>query len=281
MLRGDLESIEHAAFDQDLPEESDSPGLATLMLMRRLFARDAMQSLLDVPTIRVPWSRSRVAAIAAAACVGGIFTVSGFADTRAFLAARNTAALVGSECAHVELRLAKAEAIAGAAVASRAVDSRLEFALSMRRPVSRLIAEISNGATDAVHIEVLQFSSTEKASLSGVVKGGDRQHALAELTRFVNCLRALPYFEPGGDDEVAEVPGQPDCLRFRLDMAWSKSCAASRSAGSSPASCLPRPGCKWDSPVRPSSRDRAPSATSRPSLSAAKSSKHGSRLPSR
>lgn len=223
MLRGELEEIDKATFGWELPEEGAAPGLATLTLMGRLFDEKKVPSLLARPEIRVPWSRARIGSLVAAAAAGVALSVGAVADARGYMEASDERARVSAECARLEQQAFALESQAAPAGETSSRHPQLELALSMRRPISRLIAEVSNNATDRVYLEALEFSSTERITVRGVVKGRTRQEALAVLSQFVNGLRALAYFEADGQDEVNEVPGKPHCLRFQLGISWRNS----------------------------------------------------------
>ncbi|MCA8948809.1 MAG: hypothetical protein KDE27_04860 [Planctomycetes bacterium] len=223
LLRGDLDNIGEAEFEWELPDGPTGPRFATLMLLAALFREQPQPSLLAEPTVRVPWSRRRVAGIAAIAAVGLALGFAGVVNARRTVDASDELVRVESDCVQLEQQAALAEARVAPAADVVELEPQLELALSMRRPVSRLLAELSNSASDAIHVESLQFASTAKLTVAGLVRGETRQQALAELARFVAGLRALPYLEAGGQDEVKEVPGKPECLRFVLDVAWRNS----------------------------------------------------------
>jgi hypothetical protein len=105
-------------------------------------------------------------------------------------------------------------------VAAPEVDERLQAALVMRRPISRLLADVSNGAGSDLHIEDCRFASTERIVVSGVVQGESRQQALAAIATFARHLQDIPYVKIGGDEEIAEVPRLKNCFRFKLGMTW-------------------------------------------------------------
>ncbi|MCA8977572.1 MAG: hypothetical protein KDC98_22805 [Planctomycetes bacterium] len=222
MLRGDLEGIERPAVRYELADGAIEPGLATLMLLSRLADGEPLPSLLSAPTIRIPFRRSRVWAIAAMGLFGLALSWSAIVDVRAGFEVEDEVARTDAERLRLEQDLTGLEAIAAPLVETALERKRLDAALGMRRPVSRLIAEISNCATDAIHLESLQFASTATVAVGGVVKGSSRKAALEALTGFVDRLRTLSYLDPDGRDEVSEVPGASNCLRFRIVMSWGR-----------------------------------------------------------
>jgi hypothetical protein len=55
------------------------------------------------------------------------------------------------------------------------------------------------------------------------VEGDSRQEALAALAAFSRRLRGLSYVQADGQEEVGEIDGRSNRLRFRLGMAWRSS----------------------------------------------------------
>jgi hypothetical protein len=96
----------------------------------------------------------------------------------------------------------------------------LQRALSMRRPISRLLAEISNSCGGELHLEEIQFASKSPVVVSGHVEARTRQLALATMAEFTDKVHALPYLEARGQEEVSEVLGRPNHIRFRISLAW-------------------------------------------------------------
>lgn len=168
MLRGDLEAISRPSVDYTVAEDVEQPGLATLMLLHKLAASDVPRSLLAEPSIIVPWSAGKIVTLAATLAIGTAtswFTVS---HGRQFLRIDDAVSQTESRVLEMQQRLAAAQAAAmPIGETAEAGADRLDLALSMRRPISRLAAEVSNCANDEVHIEQLQFASTDKVTVTG------------------------------------------------------------------------------------------------------------------
>ena len=90
----------------------------------------------------------------------------------------------------------------------------------MRRPLSRLISEVSNSASDEISIEEILFASKSPVVVSGQVEGASRQDALTAMGHFTKKVHALEFVNPQGHDEISEVDGQPNRFRFKFNLAW-------------------------------------------------------------
>lgn len=222
MLRGNLERFEAAPLDAEFDEEVPVPGLATLSLLRRLAQGASPDSLLEEPALLVPWARRKVAAYAALAVLGLGMSWLGIEQGSDYLRIRHDQRDVDLRERDVSTHIAEATPAAPAGEVLSAAN-QLENALRTRRPVSRLVAEVSNAANDAVHLDGLQFATNERIVITGVVKASSRNAALAALAAFTSRLRGLPYVLADGQDEVADVPGTAHCLRFKIGMAWRNS----------------------------------------------------------
>ena len=97
---------------------------------------------------------------------------------------------------------------------------RLQLALSMRRPISKLLMDVSNCADSEIHVEDLKFASTDRVVVTGIVQGDTRQDALKAIARFSRGLGDIAYVQAGGDEEITEVPRLKNCFKFRLGMKW-------------------------------------------------------------
>jgi len=220
MLQGGLEKIGKPAIDYSVGDGVAEPGLATLMLLSQIDGAGALPSLLAKPSVRVPWGKMRYASVAATAVFGFGLSWSAVMDSNARAAVELERAGIDAQVAEVEMALTEAEDVAVPSGETAVARERLDLALSMRRPISRLLAEISNCATPQIHIATLEFSSADHVSIAGMVKTESRAQALKALAGFVNRVRAIPYLKPGGQDEVTEIPGLANCLRFQLALSW-------------------------------------------------------------
>jgi hypothetical protein len=222
MLGGDIDGVERPPVECVVASGDVEPGLASLMLLHAVCRGKAIPSLLEPPAVRIPWGRRPIAALAAGALAGAALTWCAVADLRAMRDVQAEVQTVGGNARQVESQLANAEAAAAPFVETAAAARRLHAVLGQRVPASRLVAEVSNCAADGIHIEGLQFASTEKVMVAGIVEGPTRKSALETLAGFVDRLRTLPYLVADGQDEVTEVSGSPNRLRFRLVRSWSK-----------------------------------------------------------
>lgn len=224
LLREHVPTVEIAPLCCEIPEGEAVPSLSVVTLLRSLGREEPPRSLLVPPRLELPWMPSQLAALTAVSIAGFSFS---------FLATREIAAIQGmtaaieqmdEESADAGRRLAEldpdAEAIEPPAPEST---ERLRLALSMRRPVSRLVAEVSNAAAESIKLEELRFASTERTVVAGVVDCRSRKDALNALAAFTDAMRQLPYAELAGQEEVGEVAGQPGRLRFRINLAWRNS----------------------------------------------------------
>jgi hypothetical protein len=148
---------------------------------------------------------------------------SAIVDSVAWLEDRAAVEQLAAESARIESEIAGQAQPVGPSAEEVLEESRLQAALSMRRPVSRLTADVSNAAEPAMQLDELKFSSTDRILVTGIVSGNSRREALTALAVFVKRLRALPYMVQDGQDDVAEVQGQRNRFRFRLGMAWRNS----------------------------------------------------------
>jgi hypothetical protein len=191
MLQSDeLKQVLRAKSPVVVGEGQASPGLATATLLVRLASGKPLPSLLEPPRVVLPLGFTRLATLFTSVAAGLACTASAIVDTTG-----------------------------GMALQSEAL-SWLQKAMSMRRPISRLLADVSDCASADLHIEDLKFASTERLLVIGVVKGASRQQALAAIAAFAKRLNEIPYVQTGGDEEIGEVPRLPNCFRFRLGMNW-------------------------------------------------------------
>lgn len=196
-----------------------SPGLATATLLARLASGKALPSLLEPPRLVLPLGFVRLATLFTGVAAGLACTASAIVDTTAGMALRSEVQGIAAERA--ELETADVQPSLPAAPVGEIADvSWLQKAMSMRRPVSRLLADVSDCASADLHVEDLKFASTERLLVVGVVKGASRQQALASIAAFAKRLNDIPYVQTGGDEEIGELPRLPNCFRFRLGMNW-------------------------------------------------------------
>ncbi|MCK5942757.1 MAG: hypothetical protein KAI24_12345, partial [Planctomycetes bacterium] len=99
-------------------------------------------------------------------------------------------------------------------------DPRLDAALSMRRPISRMLADICNSCGADLRIDELKFASKSPVVIDGHVEAVSRQAALKAMVAFSDKVRTLPFLEARGHEEVSEVLGRPNQIRFRIGLAW-------------------------------------------------------------
>ncbi|MFO1078645.1 MAG: hypothetical protein U1E73_13050 [Planctomycetota bacterium] len=222
-LRGEMERFEPAPLDARFAPDAVVPGLATLALLRRFAHGGAPTSLLEEPQLRVPWSRRKVGSFAALALVGAAMAWFGVGQGRGWLQARREHEVIATRAHEVEVRLAAASGLAAPGGETSVSADQLTRALGTRRPISRLIAEVSNAAGDEIGLDSLQFGGGDRVVVAGVVEAQSRSGALAALSAFTGKLRELAYVVADGQDEVTEVGGMPNVLRFKLGMAWRRS----------------------------------------------------------
>ncbi|MFY9344415.1 MAG: hypothetical protein WAT39_18120 [Planctomycetota bacterium] len=198
------------------------PNLGAAMLMVRLCGGQSLPSLLAPVAVTLPLGPSRFVGLAAAAIAGFACAWSAVVDGTAMLADREELAATRTENDQLTARLASRDAGVIPAPDRSNDEARLQGALNLRRPVSRLVADVSNAAEPVIVLEETRFASTDRLVVVGSATGSTRQEALAALTVFSKRLRALPYLRADGQDEIAEVPGK-NRFRFKLGMAWRNS----------------------------------------------------------
>lgn len=220
-LRGDLARVVRAPSIEVTGDAT--PSLASTTLLQQLADRDGLPSLLDPPRVRLPVPGWRRLLLPAAAAAGGLFSLYAVHERRATYALRDQIADTMAERETIRQQLVAADVVIRAPFETGAQVQQLNAALGLRRPISRLLAEVSNAANDQVRLDGLQFASNERVVLTGVVRDVTRTGALAQLAEFADRVRALPYLEPYGQEDVGEVLGQPSQFRFRLGMAWRDS----------------------------------------------------------
>lgn len=219
MLRGDaLEQVSRAEPDIDVDEGQAMPTLSVATLLHRLANNVATSSLLDANMPRLPWRRHRYVALAAAAALSVLLGASAVVDGRVWWKVRQQHEQLIDE--FVELQVAASELAPQAAPQSDELDPQLQRALTMRRPISLLIADVSNCCTDGVSLEQVAFASVGQLVVTGEVESRSRQQALSRLATFFDRLRRLPYLQTGANEELQEVPGDGQRFRFKVSLSW-------------------------------------------------------------
>ncbi len=224
MLKGDdLQAIDRATVALQLEEGTPQPSLGVSMLLQKLARGEAMPSLLQPPRIVLPIGARRYVSLAASMVAGAVCSWSAIVDTVAWLDERAAVEQLATESKRIEDEIAGHQQAPGPSPSVVLEETRVQAAMSMRRPVSRLTVDVSNAAEPNVQLDELKFASTDRILVTGIVSGNSRREALTALAVFVKRLRALPYLVQDGQDEVGEVQGQRNRFRFRLGMAWRNS----------------------------------------------------------
>ncbi len=222
MLRGDeLDTIAPAEVKVVIAEDQITPSLGVLTLLQRLAEGAAPPSLLAPPSLCMPWSATRWLGLAAAAMAGFACSFSAVVDGGPWFQQREELAAAHAKVQQIE---AGVRARTAAAEAARTVDStvdvRLTAALGLRRPASRLVADVNNAAGAGVSIDELKFASMDRVVVTGLVAGSSRKEALANRAGFARQVHKLAYLTADSQDEIVEVAGARNRFRFRLTLAW-------------------------------------------------------------
>jgi hypothetical protein len=223
VIRGDLARVVLPPFAADGGRGYEAPSLASTALLNSLCRGETPASLLAGSRLRLPASPWHRLWLAAAIAIGGLATWHGLQSLAAHEANGRLLAEVGQQRENLRHQLVALTGDTGDTQVQAADQHRLAQALGRRRPVSRLLAEVSNAATEDVAVDALQFASSERVVVAGVVRGATRAAALALLAQFAGRVRALPYLESTGQEDIGEVTGLPCHFRFRLGMAWRNS----------------------------------------------------------
>jgi len=194
------------------------PNLGMATLLERVADGGRTPSLLDPPHLRMPMGSGRVAAMLAAASLGILAGYSAVVDGTAWLDAREQSDDLCMQCDEVQAQLDDLHMENGNEPPSGG--PKLHNALSMRRPISRLLAEVSRCCSPDLHVDELSFASKSPVVVAGHVEAATRQLALATMAEFTRKVNALPYLESRGREEVSEVLGKPNHIRFRISLAW-------------------------------------------------------------
>ncbi|MBL8752904.1 MAG: hypothetical protein JNK15_06340 [Planctomycetes bacterium] len=225
LLKGEeLGTVARATTPIEAVADMAAPGIGVAMLLDRLGRGQKLPSLLDPPRVDLPVGLGRVVGVMTTLAAGLACSVSAVVDGSAWMAGRDALQVLSAEKQRLEAEIASRQVTTTAPdAATVAADDRLQAALRMRRPTSRLLADVSNAAEPTLQLEELKFASTDRILVTGVVSGKTRREALSTLAVFSQRLRALAYLQPDGQDEVGEVQGQRNRFRFRLGMAWRNS----------------------------------------------------------
>jgi uncharacterized small protein (DUF1192 family) len=218
---GELQKVLRAPLALRVDEGQPVPSLGVATLLVSLCGGALLPSLLEPPSVQLPWGAPRFLVAATLLVVGAAASASAVVDGTAVFGISDRAAEVRAEIARLQAQAAAASAPMGDAAAPS--DLPLEAALAMRRPLSLMLAQISNAADPQVHLEELKFASTDRLMVTGIVTGASRRDVLKSVSTFSKRLRDLPYVQPDGRDEIEEVAGRRHQIRFRLGLAWRKS----------------------------------------------------------
>ena len=219
-LRGDdLKAVVRASSPVPVDADQAPPSIGVAMLLARLCDGQSLPSLLDEPTFSLPVPMSRIAGLAAMFVAGLAGSWSAVVDGAGWMQVRDAREEVAVEARELSGRLS-AEGLPQTAHGPSGDDELLVGALSMRRPISKLLADVSNCADTELHVEDMKFASTDRIVITGIVQGDSRQDALKAIARFSRQLADIPYVLAGGDEEITEVPRLKNCFKFRLGMKW-------------------------------------------------------------
>ena len=220
MLAGeDTGGVGYARCDVEWSEDVSAPGVGVAALLQRLSTGAAIESLLEPAKLSLPMGSRHLVSMLAAACVAVMGGYSAVIDGSAWMNASKQVDSVVDECDEVQAQID--DLVSGAApLDSPAASPWLSEALTMRRPLSRLISEVSNSASDEISIEEILFASKSPVVVSGQVEGASRQDALTAMGHFTKKVHALEFVNPQGHDEISEVDGQPNRFRFKFNLAW-------------------------------------------------------------
>lgn len=200
-------------------EDLSTPDVGIAALLHRLAKGQKPTSLLGSPQLRMPAGMGHIVTTLAAASVGLLASFSAVVDGSAWMDSRQQRDGLCEECEELQFQLDEMQSVEDIN-AGPAVSPRLVRALKMRRPISRLLGDVSNSATVEISIEEVKFASKSPVVVTGRVQGKGRQQALIAMGKFTDKVHALPYVVARGEDEMSEVTGVPNCFRFKLNLAW-------------------------------------------------------------
>jgi hypothetical protein len=220
MLAGDeVGKLTLAPCDVAWDQELAAPSVGVAALLNRLSTGVKSASLLDPAKLSLPMNSRHLVSMFAAACVAIMGGYSAIVDGSEWFKASEHVAQVADDCDEVQAQL---DDLSGGAESGSVMNTspQLAQALTMRRPLSRLIGEISNSVSEGVSLEEIKFASTSSIVVSGQVEGSSRQDALTAMGHFTKKVHALEFVMAEGHDEVSEVVGQLNRFRFKLTLAW-------------------------------------------------------------
>lgn len=223
MIRGDLESVERALVTTSVATSQANPGLGVMKLIECLGAGTEPPSLLQPPRLSLPWGATRWASLIGTAAAGFACTFSAVTDLQSTTEVRLQVTQSAQQHMELQQQLGEIQSTFALPPDTTATEASLRSALSMRRPLSRLLAEISNSTNAQLRLEELRFASTERIIVSGLIDSQTRKEALDAFADFTHLIHGLPYLEEAGQEEINEVAGQPGRFRFRLSLAWRNS----------------------------------------------------------
>jgi len=220
MLANDeVGELKRAVLEVDCDEDLSTPSMGVGSLLNRLANGANAHSLLDRSSLQLPMGKRHFVTILAAAGVAVLGGYSAVVDGSAWLRTGGERDNVSAQCADVQSQL---EELAQGATQSAVPSNHplLTAAMNMRRPVSRLISEVSNSAPAGISLDEIKFASESPIVLSGQVEGASRQQALAAMGEFTKKVHAMPFVMANGQDEMSEVIGRPNRFRFKLSLSW-------------------------------------------------------------
>ncbi len=223
VLVGDpITELREAEFKVQVDAGTQEPGLAALSVLDRLVRGEGVPSLLTEPRIKLPLTRGMRVAIAAMLAVG--FSASAIALVNGYEARthRNAFQSYTEELQALNRALDDFSRQLPDGEVMLADETRLEQALQTRRPISRLLADISRNAQADMVIDDLSFASMDAIKISGYVEGARRSVALTSLATFARGMRALVYIGSQGGEDVRPVEGFSARFHFELVFTWRR-----------------------------------------------------------
>ena len=221
LIRGELEQVMRAEAVEVTGDVV--PSLATTGLLQELAGEMPLPPLSTEPVLRMPPPKWWPLVMPTIAAAGGLCSLFALQQHRAALEMQAQAAEAREEGASLRRRLVAADVEIRSPDESQAHAKQLAIAVGMRRPISRLVADVSNGVPNEIRLDGLQFATNERVVVTGLVRSSSRTAALAALESFSDQMRALLFLQSDAQEDVTEVPGQQNQFRFRLGMAWRQS----------------------------------------------------------